>query len=282
MPQRELSVRFKAFHDPEGDPGLLEAALLVASCDRPAFEEAAVEASFAAMAAAASSYVVGHTHPRAQAEGLCYYLKDVLGLQGDPDRYDDADNSYIDQVLATGRGIPITLAVIYVELGRRLGLRGEGVNFPGHFLVRLRAEDDSLPPVLLDPFLGRVISHADCQALLEQMQPGDITLGPQHLQTASAQQVLVRMFNNLKQLALAQRDWLALIRHSRHIQQADPGQHLEYRDRALAYEQLNDWDAAIGEWDGLLGRMPEGAQRRQLEKRMATLEMQARAERVIH
>ena len=282
MQDEAVKARFRAFHDPFNDPGMLAAALLVASCGRPEFEPARVEAQLAAMATAAAGYLAGHAHPRAQVEGLCFYLKDVVGLHGDAERYYERDNSYIDRVLETHCGIPITLGVIYAEIGQRLGLRCEGVNFPGHFLVRIRVDDVDAPPVLIDPFAGRVISHAECQAFLQQMQGEAQTLGPQHLQQATSQQVLVRMLNNLKQLALTQGDFLALIRHSHWIQAADPGLLLEHRDRGLAYEQINEWASAIVEWELLAGSLPDGEPRRALLERVAELERKSDSGRIVH
>lgn len=277
-----LKVRFRAFHDPNEDPGMLAAALLVASCGRPQFDPARVEAELAAMTAAAADYLAGHAHPRAQVEGLCFYLKDVIGLHGDPERYYERGNSYLDHVLETRCGIPITLGVIYAEIGHRLGLSCVGVNFPGHFLVRIRAGEVEAPPVLIDPFAGRIISPAECQALLRQFEGDAQTLGPQHLQQASSQQVLVRMLNNLKQLAFAERDYLAFIRHSKWIQEADPSLLLEHRDRALAYEQIDDWASAMLEWGSLASGLPDGEPRRALLERVAELERKAISGRIVH
>ena len=282
MNDDELKARFRAFRDPGDDPGMLAAALLVAACDRPEFEAAWVEAELAAMTAAAEGYVAGHAHPRAQVEGLCFYLKDVVGLHGDPERYYERNNSYIDCVLESRCGIPITLGVIYAEVGQRLGLNCEGVNFPGHFLIRARVNEVAATQLLIDPFAGQVISHADCQAFLQQMQGEAQTLGPQHLQSASSQEVLVRMLNNLKQLAFAQGDYLGLIRHSQWIQEADPRLLLEHRDRALAYEQIQDWASAIIEWEMLAGSMTDGEPRRTLLARVAELERKSSSGRIVH
>jgi len=282
MQDEALKVRFRAFHDADADPGMLAAALLVASCDRPRFEPAAVESELAAMTAAAQGYVAAHVHPRAKVEGLCFYLKDIFGLHGDLERYYERDNSYIDRVLETRCGIPISLGVIYVEVGRRLGMSCEGVNFPGHFLIRVRATDVDAPPVLIDPFAGRIISHAQCQDFLQQMQGEAQTLGPQHLQQASSQEVLVRMLNNLKQLAFAQRDYPALIRHSQWIQEADPGLVLEHRDRALAYEQIHEWASASIEWERLAGCLPDGEPRRALLEHVAELKRKSISGRIVH
>lgn len=286
--EAELRASFVAFresHRRSGDarPSVLDAALLVAACDRPEFESSLVRSRLAAMAGAARGYVAGHPHPRARVEGLCYYLKDVVGLAGDDSQYYQRDNSCIDRVLATGRGLPISLAVIYVDIGRRLGLDCEGVNFPGHFLVRIHGDDgDASPALLLDPFAGRVISHGECQAFLQRMAGSEQTLGPQHLKRASAMDVLVRMLNNLKHLAYTQQDLPGALRFSDRIQLADPRQRLEHRDRALIHEQLGDPVSAMAEWQALLDVIDDDDAKRRIEKRIERLRARDDVGRIVH
>ncbi len=280
---QQLFIAFRESHRRSGDdgPSLLDAALLVATCDRPDFDSTLVRSRLAAMAGAARGYVAGHPHPRARVEGLCYYVKDVVGLAGDDTQYYERDNSCIDRVLANGRGLPITLAVIYVDIGCRLGLAGEGVNFPGHFLVRFNS-DDASPPLLLDPFAGRVISHAECQEYLQRIAGTEQSLGPQHLRRASAMDVLVRMLNNLKHLAYTRQDLPAALRFSDRIQLADPEQRLEHRDRALIHEQLGDPISAMAEWQALVDVIRDEDARRRIERRIERLRARNDAGRIVH
>lgn len=282
MTEAELRQRFIAFRDAPEEPGMLEAALLVAACDRPDFEPTGVRARLAAMTSAARGYVSGHPHPRARVEGLCYYLKDILGLVGDETHYYDRDNSCIDRVLETGRGIPISLAVIYAEVGAGLGLDCEGVNFPGHFLLRVRTDDVAAPPLLLDPFAGLVISHSECQQYLQRMAGPEQALGPEHLRRATSLEVLLRMLNNLKQLAYSNQDLSLALRHSERIQLADPGQRLEHRDRALIHEQLGDPVSATAEWLALVDVIEEGDTKRRILERIERLGSKAGSGRVVH
>lgn len=186
-------------------------------------------------------------------------------------------------MLATGRGLPISLAVIYVDVGSRLGLECEGVNFPGHFLVRIHStRGDASSSLLLDPFAGRVISHAECQAFLQRMAGSEQTLGPQHLRRASAMDVLLRMLNNLKHLAYTQQDLPAALRHSDRIQLADPGQRLEHRDRALIHEQLGDPVSAMAEWQALVDAIDDDDAKRRITRRIDRLRGRDDAGRIVH
>jgi len=282
MTEAELRQRLIDFRNAEADPGLLAAALWVAACDRPEFVPAAVHARLGAMAFGAKQYVARHHHPRARVEGLCFYLKDVLGLYGDESHYYVRDNSCIDRVLATGRGLPITLAVIYAEVGNQVGLDCEGVNFPGHFLLRVRAAEAGESPLLIDPFAGRVMTHGDCQAYLSRLRGPDESLGPQHLQVATAGHVLLRMLNNLKQLALAEQDLEGVLRFSERIQLVQPSLVLEHRDRALIHEKLEDRVSAMSEWQALADQLDDGDARAQILARIDTLARRLDDGRVLH
>jgi regulator of sirC expression with transglutaminase-like and TPR domain len=131
---------------------------------------------------------------RADSEALCRVLFEQLGLRGDRDRYDDPANSYIDQVLDRRRGIPISLSVLLIEVGRRCGVPLEAVGMPGHFLVR----DPSAPDRLIDAFdRGRRLSKEDCERLLQAATGGDGQLTPDMLATAGPWATLARMLANL-------------------------------------------------------------------------------------
>ena len=282
MTEAELRQRLIDFRNAETDPGLAAAALLVAACDRPEFEPGVVHARLGAMAFGAKGYVTSHHHPRARVEGLCFYLKDVLGLHGDETHYYSRDNSCIDRVLATGRGIPITLAVIYAEVGNQVGLDCEGVNFPGHFLVRVRAADAGESTLLIDPFAGRVMTFGACQEFLHRLMGRDESLGPQHLQAASARDVLLRMLNNLKQLALAGQDLEGVLRFSERIQLVEPTLLLEHRDRALIHEKLEDRVSAMSEWQALADRLEDDDARARVLARVDALSGRLDDGRVVH
>ena len=129
-------------------------------------------------------------------ESLNRYVFEELGFAGDHANYYSPRNSLLNHVLERRMGIPITLSVVYMEVGRRAGLRIEGVGMPGHFIVRAWGGDGR--PVLVDPFQGKVIDEDDCQERLDTIYGGQVPLGEEHLRGVGPRDILVRVLGNLK------------------------------------------------------------------------------------
>jgi len=131
-------------------------------------------------------------------------LFDKLGFRGNDDDYYDPRNSFLNEVIDRRVGIPIALAVIYIEVGRRAGITIGGVPFPGHFLVRYDEDDESL---VLDPFqMGLSLDEDDLRARLVEHAGADAELVPGMLATASKRQILRRMLTNLSAIFRADGD----------------------------------------------------------------------------
>jgi regulator of sirC expression with transglutaminase-like and TPR domain len=188
----------------------------------------------------------GPVHARVEAVNHCLYTE--LGFRGNRDHYADVRNSCLNQVLDRRTGIPITLAVVYMEAARRAGLRVEGINFPGHFLVRVwdgaaGSADDGL---VVDPFEGgAVLTEPDCRALLARQDGADLTFRPALLARASRRQMFVRMLVNLKRLYVQNRSF----GHARTVTDAllalSPSSLQELRDRGLLSYHLHDYTPAL-------------------------------------
>ena len=162
-----------------------EAALLIAAHANPTLDVAAQLARLDDLAARVDE---------ASTDGVCRLLFETLGLRGNRKHYDDPRNSFLDQVLDRRLGIPISLSVLLIEIGRRCGLALEGVGMPGHFLVR----DTGSPDLLIDAFAGgQRLDHAACQRLLQAIGGPDITLVPTMLAPAGRRATLARMLANL-------------------------------------------------------------------------------------
>jgi regulator of sirC expression with transglutaminase-like and TPR domain len=273
------AVEAEAAGSGEGErASLLDAALLVAMVGRSPDAEA-VETALEGLAVGALAAVPTDGPLQPRLDGLCGFLARGRGFGGEVARYNEVDNSLLDRVLATGRGIPITLAVVYVEVGRRLGLECEGVNFPGHFLVRFRLRDEVR---LVDPFEGRVLEDADCLELLRRTQGPAATLREEHLQRATPLNVLVRMLNNLKQLAIAQKRWWDGLRYSELILLAEPGLVLEHGERAAMYERLGEFELALVELQLLDAVVDDVALRARLAREMTRVGRLGQAGRTLH
>src|SRR5438270_358272 len=162
---------------PEDGLPLAEAALLIAAHANPALDVSAALGQLDAIAAR-----VGEP----DVEAVCRVLFEELGLRGARQDYDDPRNSYLDQVLARRRGIPISLSVLLMEIGGRCGLRLEGVGMPGHFLVR----DPARPDRLIDTFdRGRHLDRLDCQRLLQRVAGREARLSEAMLATTGRGQI---------------------------------------------------------------------------------------------
>jgi regulator of sirC expression with transglutaminase-like and TPR domain len=179
---------------PDDEIDLAAAALLVAEAEYPGLDVAHYLAALDDMA----DQVRARLGPGQDAllRALNHYLYEELGFRGNEEDYYDARNSFLNEVIDRRVGIPITLCVIYLEVGRRLGLELQGVSFPGHFLVALRTPEGDR---VLDPYHGGVeLDREELQDLLHRAASPQAELKPEHLQQASKKQILTRLLNNLR------------------------------------------------------------------------------------
>jgi regulator of sirC expression with transglutaminase-like and TPR domain len=169
---------------PDEEIPLDEAALLIAAHARPELDVAAELGGLDDLAA-------GCKEP--SLDGLTHHLFDELGFRGNSENYPDPDNSFLDQVVRRRLGIPITLSVLTMEVGRRLGVALDGVGMPGHFLVRHRAD----PGTFLDPFAGgRRLDAAGCREIFTAL--GGTDWNDAYLEPVGARAILTRMLLNLQ------------------------------------------------------------------------------------
>jgi len=182
---------------------------------------------------------------------LNQFLFDELGFHGNARDYYDPRNSYLNEVLDRRMGIPLTLSVLYLEVGRRIGLALEGVSFPGHFLVRLPLRGSML---VLDPFSGgEPQSETDLRARLRRVVPAGTT-GPvpleelpleQFLEPAGKRQILARLLRNLKGIYREADKPERLLEVLNRMLLVAPEAHGELRERGLVYQRLECYRAAL-------------------------------------
>jgi regulator of sirC expression with transglutaminase-like and TPR domain len=180
------------------------------------------------------------------------YLFEELGFSGNRDNYEDPRNSFLNEVIDRRTGIPITLAVIYIEVGRRAGLHVDGINFPGHFLVRCPAgqggsvHDPHARDLIIDAFHGgAILSERDCRHLLERQVGEEAAFDPALLGPATKTQILVRMLLNLKRIYVRMRSFPQARDITELLLAIDPSALTELRDRGLLAYHLNDFSAAL-------------------------------------
>jgi regulator of sirC expression with transglutaminase-like and TPR domain len=172
---------------PEGEIPLDEASFVIAAQAEPDLDVAAQVARLDDLAAPLG---------RATTERVCGLVFGTLGFRGDHETYDDPRNSYLNRVLDRRLGIPITLSVLLIEVGRRCGVHLEGVGMPGHFLVR----DPDQPDLLIDAFSGGDrLDPAACAELLHTVVGPEVALQPALLAPVGTRAILARMLANLDQ-----------------------------------------------------------------------------------
>jgi regulator of sirC expression with transglutaminase-like and TPR domain len=219
---------------------------------------------------------------RASAEdrivALNQLLFDDLGYRGNTDEYYDPRNSYLNEVLERRTGIPITLSIVYMEVGRRAGLSLEGVSFPGHFLVRTRVRGGVL---VLDPFAGGVPqSEDDLRERLKRVIPEGAVEVPvaelpleQFLEPAGNRQILARVLRNLKAIHRQAGQPERLLRVLNRMLVLTPGAHAELRDRGYVYQQLECWRPALKDLSDYVERDPDAADLDEVRARIMELKV---------
>lgn len=192
----------------------------------------------------------GHDAPLAsRVDTLNKYLFSELGFFGNREQYDDPRNSCLNEVLDRRTGIPISLALVYIEIARRAGIRAEGINFPGHFLVRVLQDlhtDDPGEGLIVDPFHGgAILSEHDCRGLLHRHMGDEAAFEPHLLARATRRQILVRMLLNLKRIYVKWRSFPQARTITDLLLGLSPSSLSELRDRGLLAYHMNDFAAAL-------------------------------------
>jgi len=185
--------------------------------------------------------------PEPTLDGLRQLLFDDMCFSGDTDNYSDPRNTFLDQVLDRRVGIPISLSVLMIEIGRRVGVPLEGVGMPGHFLVRHRVP----PRVLIDPFHGgRTLDADQCADLFASLFGATAALPASVLDGASSRSILARMLSNLKGSYVERRDpagltWVARLRAA--IPGVDPGEIADLAQLLVNYGRFGEAAEALEE-----------------------------------
>jgi regulator of sirC expression with transglutaminase-like and TPR domain len=200
--------------------------------------------------------------PEERVAALNEYLFDELGYSGNIEEYYDPRNSYLNDVMERKTGIPITLSVLYMAVGRRVGLPLEGVSFPGHFLVRLRLRNGVL---VLDPFAaGAPQSATDLRERLQRVIPpgaldkvaaGELPLD-QFLEAATNRQILARVLRNLKAIYRDKDQPQEQLDVLNRMVLVAPEASAELRDRGIVYQRLECHRAALKDLSDYVEREP--------------------------
>jgi len=232
---------------------LAGAALAVARIEHP---DLVPEPSLARLDELATRSTAATIADRRRAvERLCDFLFGETGFRGNADDYYDPRNSCLNDVLDRRLGIPITLSVLLMEVGRRVGLEILGIGLPGHFCAGTRLGDEI---VLLDPFGGgRRLERREAEAIASRAVGRQVELTDAHFVPATKAQIVVRMLRNLQGIYARREDWgkaLAVIDRLL-VVEADAPMHL--RDRGTVLVKLGELHRGASEWERYLTRYPQ-------------------------
>lgn len=257
------------------DPGfpLLEAAVSVAQDEYPDLDVLSVLEEVDGFGERLRRRVPADASPMQRLHLLRHGFFEELGFGGNVNDYYAASNSYLPDVLRTRRGLPITLALLLVELAGQVGLKAAGVSFPGHFLVRI-----ALPrgEVVIDPFTGESLSRDE---LVDRLQPhlrprglageAQALLGA-YLQAAPAREVMARLLRNLKALHASSGDWRRLLAVQERLVILLPDDWSERRDRGLALAELGRREQAEPDLAAYVLHRPDADDAHALRLRLAS------------
>jgi regulator of sirC expression with transglutaminase-like and TPR domain len=226
---------------------LLEAAISVAQDDDPQLDVQSVLAQVDGLSNKLRKRLPADMPALGRLRQLNQYFFSELGFAGNVNHYYDRGNSLLPNVLHTRRGIPLTLALLFIEIAQAIGLKAAGVSFPGHFLVKLQTSDGA---VIIDPFTGRSLGREELEERLQPLrtqqglsEDNAVPLGL-FLQAAPARDILARLLRNLKVVDHAAKDWTRLAQVQRRLIILLPQAWEEQRDLAVALGHLGQRDEA--------------------------------------
>ncbi len=183
------------------------------------------------------------------------YLYDELGFRGNKQNYYEPQNSFLNDVIERRVGIPITLALLYIEIARRINFPMVGIGMPGHFLIR---PDIPEIEIFVDAFNnGEIMFLQDCQERLSQIYQQNIPLQPEFLAPVTKKQFLARMLTNLKYIYLKQQELEKALLSVERILLLFPSAALELRDRGLLCYQMGRFNQAAVDLQAYLTQAPD-------------------------
>jgi len=202
--------------------------------------------------------------PLRRIEVMNAYLYKEKGFTGNKSQLNDPRNNLLNAVIDRKTGIPIMLAVVYIEVARRAGVTVEGVNFPGHFLLRIPYLNGTTDHVdfdlIVDPFhSGAILSESDCRHLLNRSVNPQMPFDRRLLMHATKLQIIIRMLVNLKRLYVTMLSFPQARAITELLLALDPSAMAELRDRGLLAYQLNDFSTALKDLQAYLRFTSRGA-----------------------
>ena len=265
----------KVLSGPEEAIDLAEAALLIATHAYPDLDVAHQLARIEVLAKTLESRIQPDSGPSQRILALNQYMFAELGFTANEKDYYDPRNSCLNDVLDRRVGIPITLSLLYMEIGARIGLPLEGVSFPGHFLVKCALPEGT---VVLDPYAGGVsLGAADLQKRLRDVRGDEVSnaIVASMLSAAGKKEIVLRLLRNLKAIYLRSQQFDRALPIIHWIIATAPDHPPELRDRGMIYQELECSRAALADFERYLELSPGCDDRDEIRGRIVELQRQS-------
>lgn len=253
---------------------LLEAAISIGQDEYPELDVQQVLGEVDQLLARLKRRVPADAAPLQKLRAVNQFFFRDLSFRGNVNNYYDPDNSYLSVVLKTRCAIPISLAILWLELAQGLGLAARGVGFPGHFMVKVNLPKGQ---VVIDPMDGQSLSR---EQLAERLEPFrrrsglvdefEVPLGL-YLQATPSREIIARMLRNLKEIYRTQEDWPRMLAVQDRLVILLPQAWAEVRDRGLAHAEIGNTLQAVADLERYLAQVEEALDLDAIAARVAEL-----------
>ncbi|SPF33597.1 conserved hypothetical protein [Syntrophobacter sp. SbD1] len=259
----------KTISGPEDRIDLARVWLIISRLAYPDLDESLYLAQLDRLAGRLEQTITSGADVRLIAQTMARVLCEEEGFRGNSKEYYDPDNSYLNCVLDRRTGIPITLSLVYMEVGRRAGLDVRGIGMPGHFIIGVYGAGNRC---LMDPFhRGVVLDEEECRRRVAVHHGGSRVFGPRFLEPVGPKAILVRLLRNLKGIYIHAEDDIKYFQSLEWIIALDPNAAAEFKERGLIYETLGAYDRATRDMEKYLFLAPDSPDARVIQSKIEQL-----------
>lgn len=252
---------------PDGEMDLTEAALALALLFLPGLKPDRFRQHLRKMAEqVVEEYQLQLRHQKpdtlaTKIGALKKVVHEMNGYHGDTEHYDDIQNASIIRVIERRRGLPVALGILYIIMARRAGWAADGLNFPGHFLVRLEEEGER---IILDPFQdGRIMDAASLRQLLKSIIGEKAELSHQFYMPVSNRDMLIRLQNNLKKRLIDQEEYAQAVIVVEAMEALAPDEYRTLFDKGVLYAKLGQRQQAVRAFEDYMEKTPDAREKQQ-------------------